>query len=270
MKVELKELRLAGFNIIPLKPNSKVPMIPKISKYFNKHYDLGFPPNCNYAVILGNISGYLVVDTDSPEAEEWVKNNLPITGVMAKTKNGFHRYYKMPADGKVPNTRKVTPPKIGKCDLKSNNSYCVIPPSHFIEGNGNYEWARFEINKVPEFRSEWIHIDNRIASKRSTISLEVSDKKLKEFIQYLIEGDVFISNKLIYVKNAVKVLDKLGLGYTADKTGPMESKTKNNSGYIIIDNYGLSLGSWACGVFFSMKVSVDSQMEKYLKGLNNG
>ena len=270
MKVDLRTLRLNGFNIIPLKPNSKVPMIPKISKYFNKHYDLGFPSNCNYALILGNISGYLVVDTDSPEADEWVTKNLPPTGIMAKTRNGYHRYYKMPADGKVPNTKKVTPPEIGKCDLKSNNSYCVIPPSHFIEGEGHYEWIRFEPNKVPEFRPEWIHIENRIAAKRAAVAIEVSDEKLKKFIQELIDGDAFVSNKLIYVKNAVKVIEKLGLGYIADKTGPMESKTKNNSGYIIIDNYGLSLGSWACGVFFSMKISVESQMDSYLKGLKNG
>lgn len=39
--------------------------------------------------------GFCVVDTDTPEAEKWARENLPTTFTV-KTKKGYHRYYSTP------------------------------------------------------------------------------------------------------------------------------------------------------------------------------
>ena len=240
----------------------------KISNYFNTHYKREFPRECNYAVILGEISGYLVIDTDSPEAETWVKENIPETGMMVRTRNGFHRYYKYPTF-EMPNTKKVTPMAIGKCDLKSRNSYCLIPPSKFTDRSGEYEWIAFNPEQVPEFRLEWLHKDVFKRENTHVDTIGCSSEEIKDLINKMIKAKAFISSKTLHVKTAVKILEEEGLTYNKNKTGPMESKKRNNSGYIIVDNLGLSLGSWDSGIFFRLSTNLRDQIQDYFKELEN-
>ena len=89
----VNELRQLGWNIIPIHPTNKTPMT-RWKANQNKHWDGEFPDGCSYAAIMGNTTGYIVVDTDSPESEALISKQVPPTGIMAKSKKGFHRYYR--------------------------------------------------------------------------------------------------------------------------------------------------------------------------------
>jgi len=123
-----KQLREA--NIIPLKPNSKQPLI-RWKEYQTKRYDGGFPEGCNFAVICGEVSGNLcVVDFDDRRLYEAFFSDIETFTVETQS-GGIHLYFytKKPL-------RKIPKFKGFPIDVQGEGSYVVIPPSK-LEGR---EW----------------------------------------------------------------------------------------------------------------------------------
>ena len=124
-----KQLREA--NIIPLKPNSKQPLI-RWKEYQTKRYEGDFPEGCNFAVICGEVSGNLCVvdfDDDRRLYEEFFADLTTFT--VQSQSGGIHLYFRTQTP-----LRKIPKFKGFPIDVQAEGSYVVIPPST-LEGR---EW----------------------------------------------------------------------------------------------------------------------------------
>lgn len=81
----------------------------------------------NAAIVTGAISGVVVVDCDSPEAEEWAEWNLPPTPMQTKTAKGSHRFYRHPGVP-VPTKARITGDGLA-LDVRGDGGYVVAPGS---------------------------------------------------------------------------------------------------------------------------------------------
>ena len=81
----------------------------------------------NAAIVTGAISGVVVVDCDSPEAEDGAEWNLPPTPMQTKTRRGSHRYFRHPGVP-VPSKNKIAIEGF-TVDLKADGGYVVAPGS---------------------------------------------------------------------------------------------------------------------------------------------
>ena len=123
-----RQLREA--NIIPLKPNSKQPLI-RWKEFQTKRYEGDFPEGCNFAVICGEVSGNLVVvDFDDRRLYEAFFADLTTFTVQSQS-GGVHLYFRTQEP-----VRKIPRFKGFPIDVQAEGSYVVIPPST-LEGR---EW----------------------------------------------------------------------------------------------------------------------------------
>lgn len=83
----------------------------------------------NVGIVCGAVSRVVLVDTDSPEAEEWASANLPATPFVSITAKGRHRFYRHPG-GNVPPKVRVR----DGVDLRGDGSYAVAPGSRHHTG----------------------------------------------------------------------------------------------------------------------------------------
>lgn len=137
-----KEYLKNGWSIIPLKPNSKEPLIPW--KEYQQRYptqkelETWFSNTQNgIGIVTGKISNLTVVDVDTlkPVAENIVST------VNVKTPKGRHWYFKY-HEG-ITNAVRIKE----DTDIRSEGGFVVAPPSR------NYYWTNeyFRVSKLPEF-----------------------------------------------------------------------------------------------------------------------
>jgi energy-coupling factor transporter ATP-binding protein EcfA2 len=122
----------------------------------------------DFGLATGPVSGVVVVDTDTPEAEEWVTANLPPTpwAVLTGIKDpetgfrGRHRYYRYPSeiDGPITNRAAV---KVGGLktglDIRGQGGYVVAPGSRHESGvhyEPTTEWNPSDKDKLPIYRGD--------------------------------------------------------------------------------------------------------------------
>ncbi|MEM2145475.1 MAG: bifunctional DNA primase/polymerase [Candidatus Jordarchaeaceae archaeon] len=135
---ELIKLIRKGWVLIPISPNTKVPEIrwkelvenpPKQTiAYLRKNFK-----NKNVAVATGQVSGITVVDCDSEEAFNSIKNlfDYKATGLV-KTPHGYHVYFRY-------NDKLKTGTNLRKgIDIRNNGAYVLVPPSTI--DNKQYRW----------------------------------------------------------------------------------------------------------------------------------
>jgi predicted P-loop ATPase len=80
----------------------------------------------NLAIATGPVSGVVVVESDTPEAEAWCKANLPHTPMQTQSARGVHRYYAHPPIDDVPAFLRVGGLAI---EVKRQGQYAVAPGS---------------------------------------------------------------------------------------------------------------------------------------------
>lgn len=129
----------AGLRLFPLKPNDKTPAC--AWKEFQERaptieelaaWDAG---NYNIGVICGSPSGIVVLDVDSPDAQELVDGlNLPATPTV-RTARGVHYYFRSRAY-EIRNSVRVAGAKL---DVRGDGGYVVGPGSIHPTG-ARYEW----------------------------------------------------------------------------------------------------------------------------------
>ncbi len=79
--------------------------------------------NCNFAIVTGK--QIVVIDTDSKEAEVWVKENLPFTPRTVKTARGRHYYFRSTPELEVRNSVNAD----AKIDIRGHGGIVIAPGS---------------------------------------------------------------------------------------------------------------------------------------------
>lgn len=116
----------------------------------------------NLAIVTGAISGIVVVDCDSPEAEEFAADNLPPTPMATRTgSGGLHLMFRHPGGSVRNRARMRTSRGILKLDVRADGGYVVAPTSQHSNGR-LYEkvgpWPRVEA--LPLFNVLWLQTES--------------------------------------------------------------------------------------------------------------
>jgi hypothetical protein len=107
----IRRLRALGISLIPLQPRSKIPdgnvlgddgkptwkpyqTTPPIDSDYERWFGNGV--NRNAGILLGPISGFVVIETDSRAGEDWAQARLPPTPMRTRSARGIHRFYRLP------------------------------------------------------------------------------------------------------------------------------------------------------------------------------
>jgi hypothetical protein len=102
--------------------------------------------------------GYCVVDTDTAEAEQWARKNLPDTFTI-QTRKGYHRYYSTP--GPIRQDRSGIRESV---DVLSRKSYAVYVGSVHSD-TGQVEYRHTDRDRAIESLPEWLYERLRDQSK---------------------------------------------------------------------------------------------------------
>lgn len=131
-------LDAAGLNLIPVahalkQPDTKALRDGRWERYQKERTTraelaewFGDGERRNAGIVLGHVSGVIVVETDSPEAEAWASEHLPPTPMMTKSARGMHRYYLRPTTDDVPafiNAGEIV------IEVKRDGQYVLAPGS---------------------------------------------------------------------------------------------------------------------------------------------
>src|SRR6267142_5482964 len=142
-----------GWSIIPIVPDQKIPLIKswlefqkrqptkdEVTKWFTEW------PDANIAIIVGKISGLVVIDIDDPiEGEKSFRQYFGnVTTLTVKTPRGIHYYFKHPGDKPINNSIRAAP----GLDVKADGGYVLAPPS--IISNIKYKWIKNNIVDLPQ------------------------------------------------------------------------------------------------------------------------
>lgn len=131
-------LREQGINIIPLKPESKIPQIPW-AKYQEERCTETISDNANLGIICGKTSDNLViVDIDSGDESllDHIFPNAKNQTLVVKTGRGYHVYLKTDA---LQSTARLENEILGHIDVQSQGTYCVGPTSIHPDTKKEYE-----------------------------------------------------------------------------------------------------------------------------------
>lgn len=142
MKDKALEYQANGLSVIPLQPRGKTPLISwsefqnrratekEVNEWFKQY------PDANIGIVTGKVSGIIVIDVDSEEAMQLVKEKGMPKTPMVKTAKGYHFYCKY-SEG-VRNFQKRA--DLSGIDLRAEGGYVVAPLSVHETGH-IYKWV---------------------------------------------------------------------------------------------------------------------------------
>lgn len=150
----LLELSQLGFSVIPIvsqkcshgKP-PKAALVPwkewqhrKPSAQQLQQWENQFK-QCNVAVVTGAISGVVVIDTDSEDADTALHalGVIPLTPKV-KTAKGYHYYFQHPGHTIQSRTGLAGLPGLPNIDVRGDGGYVLAPPSLHPNGVHRYRW----------------------------------------------------------------------------------------------------------------------------------
>jgi hypothetical protein len=130
-----------GWRVFPLKPRGKIPATgqgfkdattdpDQIRAWWERN------PRYNIGIATGAVSGIVVVDTDNPEAEEYVTLQGDAPTLIQATAHGRHRVYQHPG-GEIRNRAAIR--GVVGLDMRGDGGYIVAAPSVHPSGVV-YEW----------------------------------------------------------------------------------------------------------------------------------
>jgi len=137
------KLAEAGWEILPLRPNGKKPLgrfapqgyksatkdVKRVRKIWSRF------PEANIGIVTGKVNNLVVMDIDSAEALEWLKDKKTANdNIKAESPNGWHHYYSYEKGTPTITSGKIHP----EIDLKSDGGYVVAPPSTIDDGEYKY------------------------------------------------------------------------------------------------------------------------------------
>jgi hypothetical protein len=200
--------------IIPLR--GKIPAIKHWQTFIATQINLRFffgTHGCNIGLRTGE-SGYVVLDTDTPEADAWVKSQCPPTPMQVLTGSGSrHRYYRNPPRKEIRNRQGLK--GINGLDVRGHGGYVVLPPSRHPETGRPYAWDGPVLTpeKLPRFSPAWVYRRTR-QRVQSAIATENDPQSLRYRGQlYVAKFDRAISGQgghTTTLKSAFKILRFVG------------------------------------------------------------
>jgi len=135
------QLHALGLSVIPLKPNSKMPDLDSWEQFQTTRPtedDLrvwfGNGELRNIGIVLGRVSGVAVIESDTPKAESWCKDNLDATPMQTRSARGVHRYYRRPPMAEVIPSKIRTTSGL-EIEVKRDGQYVVGPGSVHPSGH---------------------------------------------------------------------------------------------------------------------------------------
>ena len=152
-----------GYNVVPLQRSDKKP--PAFLKGWHQYKDARpsretvqswFTDRNNLVVAL--ICGkFIVVDADTPEAMDWVENNLPTCPYKVITGKGMHYYYNNPQAYTTFATRRTNETPLERLiDLRGEGGLIIAPYNKHANGR-TYKpvrlpgWDVHDHNDLPDF-----------------------------------------------------------------------------------------------------------------------
>ncbi|MBS3813018.1 bifunctional DNA primase/polymerase [Candidatus Bipolaricaulota bacterium] len=153
-----------GFPVIPVnitsenktphvswkKYQDELPNEEQIHKWWN------WWPNAGVGIVTGKVSGLLVLDVDTDEGWEYVREEKRIGSEptpVVRTGSGHHIYYKHP-DEQVKNEVRLGEEKYG-LDIRAEGGFVVAPPS--VHNNGKrYRWINNISNNDLQDPPNWL------------------------------------------------------------------------------------------------------------------
>jgi hypothetical protein len=212
--------------IIPLR--GKVPAVKGWQEFVANEINLrlwfGPPRSSNIGLRTGE-SGYVVIDTDSVEAEAWVRSHCADTPLVARSGAGStHRYYANPARKEIRNRQGLR--RIPGLDVRGHGGFIVLPPSVHPATGKRYEWlTEFRLpSGLPRFSPSWVYERTR-RRVRETV-LDGTDAMARRAAAYVatIEGAVSGQgghNKTFRVCCKLTHSPPRGFGLSAEQAWPI-------------------------------------------------
>lgn len=157
--------------IIPL--NGKAPAVKEWQKFVADEVAILFwfgVRRCNIGLRTGE-SGYVVIDTDTEQADQWTKDHCVETPVMVRSGGGsLHRYYQNPPRKEVRNRQALR--GIEGLDVRGHGGFIVLPPSIHPETQQRYEWLTdfLPAEELPRCSPAWIYKRTRKRLHEEAIS----------------------------------------------------------------------------------------------------
>src|SRR6266516_1198511 len=159
-----------GWSIIPIVPGEKRPLISSWLEYQKRQpsieeLEAWFQkwPDSSLAIIVGKISGLVVIDIDDPiEGEKSFRQLFGnIVPGIVKTTHGTHYYFKHPGNRVISNAIRAAP----GLDVKADGGYVLAPPSP------GYKWLEKNIIALPE------NVLDNLGETKPKIIVDFSDSK---------------------------------------------------------------------------------------------
>ena len=159
--LEAEHLHALGFSCFPV--DGKVPAVPW--KAFQETYASAeqyvrwwAEGRYNIGIATGRISGVVVVDTDSADAETWAIAHLPRTPMITTTARGKHRYFRHPKTPVRNKARIHTGTERISLDVRGDGGFVIGPGSTHPTGV-RYErlgtWPD-SVDGLPVFDVSWV------------------------------------------------------------------------------------------------------------------
>ena len=138
-----RELTALGLQVFPARYKDKTPVVKwkdHQKSSVEKMVDQWFKNrgNQNFWVLTGRMSGYIVVDCDTPDAAEWWRERLPglDTTARSKTSKGHHYWFRIPDSWDKTKTIASWSVHPGKksthnisFDIRADDTGVIVPPS---------------------------------------------------------------------------------------------------------------------------------------------
>ena len=175
----IKKLQDMGFNLMPLRQESKLPIQGVSWEHLKTNRYRGtFPESCNVAVLCGEISGGLfVVDCDHATLYDDLQEYHGKTRII-KSGKGYHFYFR--SSTFCPPGKKFTDNKLRHIDVKSEGGYVVSEESVHPDTKKQYEC----ICDVPP-----LTIDPQvIKDKLLKLNFNVNKHDIQEIAKGVLEG----------------------------------------------------------------------------------
>ena len=166
----------------------------------------------NLALVTGAISGFVVVDCDTPHAVQFAKDNHLTSPISVRTSRGCHYYFKHPNNGRRYQNKVGTRPAgtwydCPGLDFRGDGGYVVAPPSLNINPDltikHEYSWdvsgGLDFIEDMPVWSGDADDLDVSEGFDLATLSLEniPLGNSMKDVRDQVRERTEFLDRKLV-------------------------------------------------------------------------